>query len=146
MESVRVSVALALIEQNGRWLVSLRSGGRVFAGAWEFPGGRIEPGEHPWRAAEREALEETGLGVEAFDDLGELDADTPTGKVMLHLVVCRPAAGRAEPRAEAVQAVRWVPLDELDGLRMPPANAEVVRRLRSHVARRGSEGGPRGRE
>ncbi len=146
MESVRVSVALALIEQDGRWLVGLRSAGRVFAGAWEFPGGRIQPGEHPWRAAERETLEETGLEVQACGGLGELDAETPAGKVTLHLVLCRPAAGRAEPRAEAVQAVRWVPLDELDRLTMPPANAEVVRRLRSHVARRGSEGGPRGQE
>ncbi len=146
MESVRVSVALALIEQDGRWLVGLRSSGRLFAGLWEFPGGRVEPGETPQQAARREVLEETGLLVEVCGELGEVAGETPDGQLTLHLVLCRPVAGRAEPHAEAVKAVRWVWPEELDGLEMPPANAEVVRRIRSYVARRGRDGGPRGRE
>ena len=64
MSMVDIEVALALLERRGRWLVTRRAEGRIFAGQWEFPGGKIEPGESPEQAAVRELREETGLVAE----------------------------------------------------------------------------------
>ena len=130
---VRVSVALALVQKNGRWLVGRRAGGRVFAGYWEFPGGKILAGETPGQAAVREALEETGLAVEPVADLGQLETAHQERTVRLHLILCRVAfgktAGDLHPRDPAVTELRWVDPDELRTLLMPPANAGILRVL-----------------
>ncbi|MBI4580412.1 MAG: NUDIX domain-containing protein [Planctomycetes bacterium] len=128
---VRVEVALALIEKDGRWLVSRRSAGRVFAGLWEFPGGKVHPGESAAGAAVREAAEETGLAVEATADLGSVETAHGGRIVVLRLVRCRPACGvdDARPADPAITEVRWVSLAELAALPMPPANGEIIRRL-----------------
>lgn len=126
---VRVDVALALIEQAGEWLVSRRSSGRVFAGLWEFPGGRVEPGESSAQAAVREAAEETGLEVAATDDLGEIETHHNETRIVLHLVRCRPVAGEARPCDSALEEVRWVSPIELRTLPMPPVNGQIISRL-----------------
>jgi mutator protein MutT len=123
------TVALALVERQGRWLVSRRGEGRPFAGLWEFPGGRVAPGESPTEAAVRETWEETGLTVQAVGTLGRVTSRSGDGRVVLHLVLCRPIAGEAAPVSPAVTQVRWAAMDELRGLAMPPANAEIVERL-----------------
>jgi mutator protein MutT len=130
---VRVSVALALVRENGRWLVGRRAAGRVFAGLWEFPGGKVHLDENPSQAAVREALEETGLAVEPIADLGRLETAHAGQTVVLHLIHCRLVAGRESgplrPRDPAVTELRWVGPDELRTLPMPPANAEILRLL-----------------
>ncbi len=130
---VRVSVALALVDELGLWLVARRSAGRAFEGLWEFPGGKIRPGETPGQAAVREALEETGLAVDPVADLGVVGTATTTSGADLHLIRCRlvrpGSGGLARPCDPAVAEVRWVGPDELRTLPMPPANAEVLRRL-----------------
>jgi len=126
---VRVSVALALVRSGDRWLVSRRSEGRVFAGLWEFPGGKVQPGEEPSATAVRETREETGLQVEAVRELGAVDTAHDGKKFDLYLVECRPLAGEAVPASPAVTEVRWVTLEELQALPMPPANARIIERL-----------------
>jgi len=126
-----VSVALALVQKDGRWLVSKRGEGRVFAGLWEFPGGKMKPGETPCQAAVRETREETGLLVEPVADLGTLETGHAGQKILLHLVECRlsPGAPRrsdAGPRAAAVVEMAWVSPDRLRTLPMPPANARII--------------------
>jgi mutator protein MutT len=132
-DSVRMTeIALALVqrEDDGHWLVSRRSPGRVYAGLWEFPGGKIKPGETPEQAAVRETAEETGLFVVPVGSLGSLtDVQNANTNVRLHLVMCRIEAGTAEPGDSAVTEVRWASRAEIRQLEMPPANAEILRRL-----------------
>jgi mutator protein MutT len=124
-----VEIALALVEHQGRWLVSRRAPGRVYAGLWEFPGGKIEPGESPAEAAVRETREEAGLTVEPTGSLAEVAASHNQQTVRLILVRCRVAAGEPAVVSPAITAVRWVTRDELASLPMPPANAAIIDRL-----------------
>jgi mutator protein MutT len=125
-----VDVALALVHDERGWLVSRRSDGRVFAGLWEFPGGKIEIGETPHLAAVREVWEETGLVVEPVELLWVLETTHSEGSVRLHLVRCRVTGGEAAARDAAVAEVRWVSMAELEVLPMPPANAQIIARLK----------------
>jgi mutator protein MutT len=132
-------VALALIGGERGWLVSRRSAGRIFAGLWEFPGGKVEAGETAETAAVREAFEETGLRVEAVGGLGVLHTEHSGGRVALHLVHCRVVDGEAAVCDAAVAEVRWVNMTELEALAMPPVNAEIIawlKRLSAEGARR----------
>jgi mutator protein MutT len=129
-----VHIALALISSGQSWLVGRRAGGRIFAGLWEFPGGKMEPGETPQEAAVRETQEETGLAVEPLELLGELRTAHAGREFVLHLVHCQAIAGQPAPRDPAVEQVRWVNTAELETLPMPPVNAQiiaVIRRLMS---------------
>jgi len=128
MEASKV-VAIALVESNGRWLVARRSEGRVFAGLWEFPGGKVEEGESAAEAAVREVREETGLEVRPIALLGRVHTSHGGQAVVLHLVPCQPVAGEPTVCSEAVSELRWVSLEELRGLPMPPANNEIIRHL-----------------
>lgn len=124
-------VALGLVEDGGRWLISLRAPGRVFAGLWEFPGGKIGPGESPEQAAVREVGEETGLTVEPIHRLGEIRTRQGERELVLHLVRCRRVSGEPKARDAAVAEVRWASPLELARLPMPPANEAIIRRLHS---------------
>ena len=126
-----IDVALGLVHENGRWLVSLRGPGRVYAGLWEFPGGKMLGGESALEAAAREVHEETGLVVEPMSELGTLVSPQPELSVMLHLVLCRRLNGLAAPCDGSVLEVRWVTREELATLPMPPANAEIITQIRS---------------
>ena len=65
----RIDVALAIPVREGRALVRRRPAGSHLAGCWEFPGGRVEPGEEPLAAARRELAEETGLRADSWEPL-----------------------------------------------------------------------------
>ncbi|GMV98745.1 MAG: hypothetical protein AMXMBFR83_30930 [Phycisphaerae bacterium] len=124
-------VSLALIRGSKGWLVSRRAGGRIFAGLWEFPGGKMEPGETPEQAAVRETAEETGLRIEPVEVMGQLWSSAAGGNVTLHLVRCRTVdVEQAVPRDPAVTQVRWVSFEELAELPMPPINAAIIEQLR----------------
>lgn len=125
-----IHVALALVQDDRGWLVSRRAAGRIFAGLWEFPGGKMEVGESAEQAAVREAAEETGIAVEVLGVLGELWTVNAGRQATLHLVHCRYVSGDPAPCDPAVLEVRWVSLSELAELPMPPVNAEILERLR----------------
>jgi len=124
-----IQVALALVEKDGRLLVSRRSAGRVFAGYWEFPGGRIEQGETPEEAAIREVREETGLEVEITGNRGQVITEHQGKRIVLHMLQCRFVRGTPMVGDASITDVRWVTLKELTRLPMPPANAEIIRSL-----------------
>lgn len=131
-----IQVAIALVERDGAWLVSQRAAGRVFAGLWEFPGGKIEPGESPAGAAVRETREETCLEIEAVGELGSIVTDYPDHRVILHLVLCRCVNGEPSPGDDSVTEVCWVSWTQLQQLEMPAANAEIIARLSALIERR----------
>lgn len=118
--------AAALVDVDGRVLVAQRPEGKHLAGLWEFPGGKIEPGESPEAALVRELAEELGIDTAAaclapagFASHAYLDFHL----VML-LFVCR--KWRGTPCGRAGQAIAWHRPPALFGLAMPPADRPLL--------------------
>ena len=119
-------VAVALVDPDGRVLVSRRPEGKSLAGLWEFPGGKVEAGEAPETALIRELAEELGIAV-AADCLAPLTFAShayPDMHLLMPLFVCRRWQGFAQP-CEG-QALRWMRARELRNLEMPPADAPLI--------------------
>lgn len=113
--------------------MSRRAPGRVFAGLWEFPGGKVENGESAFEAAVRETREEAGLTIEAMEEWMTVDSrPSPEKRVILHVIHCRYIAGEAHPCDAAIEAVDWATLSDLRHLPMPPANAMIVAAIEKH--------------
>ena len=119
-------VAGALIDGEGRVLVQQRPPGKPMAGLWEFPGGKVEPGEIPEAALERELEEELGISLDASKLVPLTFASEPLGgrHLMLLLYTLREWAGEAEPRHAT--ALRWARPAELRALAMPPADLPFI--------------------
>jgi len=119
-------VAAALIDGEGRVLVQQRPPGKPMAGLWEFPGGKVEPGEVPEAALVRELEEELGIAL-ARDDLVPLTfASESLGErhLILLLYVLREWTGVPEPHHAT--SLRWARPHELRALAMPPADLPFI--------------------
>jgi len=121
-----IRVVAAIIEQDGRFLLTRRPSGTHLEGLWEFPGGKIDEGETDQQALVRELREE--LDVEAI--VGKLEFQTthayPERTVSLFFYRC---TLQGQPRPVLGQQIRWVTREELAALGLPPADEELVRRL-----------------
>lgn len=117
-------VALAFLERAGRVLVTRRHPDAHQGGRWEFPGGKVAPGESLAAAVRREVREELGVDVQVGDELAVTRYAYPDRRVELHLFRCRLADPAAEPCAAG--EIRWIPPAELTGLDFPPANAALL--------------------
>ncbi len=122
-------VALAIVEEAGRWLVNRRVSADALDGLWEFPGGEIRQGETVQDAALRECLEEVAITVEPIGSLPVVSHRYDHGNVQLHPVLCRVVAGEAASCDPRIGGVRWVSLAELQSLAMPSANRAIVAEL-----------------
>jgi 8-oxo-dGTP diphosphatase len=100
----------------------------TMANLWEFPGGKIEPGETIEECIEREILEELGIKIEVGKHLITIDHTYPHLRVTLTVHYCLHLAGI--PQAIECAEVRWVGLDELDNFDFPEANVEIIDALR----------------
>ncbi|NKI35884.1 Nudix family hydrolase [Wenzhouxiangella sp. XN79A] len=124
----RIDVAAAVIrDAEGRVLVTQRLPGRHLAGQWEFPGGKIEPGEAPNRALARELAEELGIEAGPMRPLVSVTHEYPATTVRLRLFELHSYAGTPEGREG--QALQWVDVDRLRELDMPAADRPLVRLL-----------------
>ncbi len=120
-------VAAAVIERGGEFLLAQRPEGKPYSGYWEFPGGKIEPGEDPRAALARELREELGIAVrEATPWITRVYAYTHA-TVRLHFF--RVIAWDGEPQPLEDQAIRWQRVDATDVSPMLPANAPVLASL-----------------
>ncbi|WP_222874428.1 8-oxo-dGTP diphosphatase MutT [Hankyongella ginsenosidimutans] len=124
-------VAAALIDADSRVLVAQRPAGKSLAGLWEFPGGKIEPGEAPEAALVRELQEELGIdtSIACFAPLTFASHAYPDFHLVMLLYACRKWSGQI--RSAEGQAVRWVRLPELYRLPMPPADVPLVGMLQA---------------
>lgn len=123
-------VAVALIDVDGRVLIAKRPQGKSLAGLWEFPGGKVEPGERPEAALIRELREELGIEVSesclapfvfashAYDSF----------HLLMPLYLCRRWDGVVAAREH--DALAWVKPDKLSAYPMPPADEPLVAWLR----------------
>ncbi|HYE28686.1 MAG TPA: (deoxy)nucleoside triphosphate pyrophosphohydrolase [Allosphingosinicella sp.] len=122
-------VAAALADGEGRVLLQQRAPGRAMAGLWEFPGGKVEPGERPEAALIRELAEELGIVVDlaALTPAAFASADSPdgTGRQML-LLLYLSREWRGEPRPLDAAELAWVRPADMRALPMPPADAPLI--------------------
>jgi len=118
-----IVVAAAIIEQGGRWLMARRLKGTHLEGLWEFPGGKVDPGETLEACLVRELAEELGVAGCVAGLRWSTRHDYPDKRVELHFYDC---AIDGEPRPLLGQELRWVSVSELAALPLPEADAGLV--------------------
>ena len=116
-------VAAAVIEREGRILVSRRLKGTHLEGLWEFPGGKCEAGETIAGCLVREIREELGVEATVGPEVLSTEHDYPEKRVRLHFHWC---AIDAEPRSMIGQELQWIARDDLGTLQFPSADKELV--------------------
>lgn len=120
-------VAAALIDADGRVLLAQRPEGKHLAGYWEFPGGKVEPGETPVQALQREIFEEVGVRVAAAESLIRIPWRYAAKRILLD--VYRVQAFEGIPHSCEGQSLKWVPAGALDPGEMPEADHPVIHAL-----------------
>ncbi|MEV7331664.1 (deoxy)nucleoside triphosphate pyrophosphohydrolase [Micromonospora sp. NPDC093244] len=130
---LKVIVGAAII-RDGRVLACARSAPPEVAGMWEFPGGKVEPGEGETEALIRECAEELAVRVEIGDRVGR-NVRMAHGRSVLKVYAAR-LVGADEPQALEHEALRWLTADELGSVTWLPADAPIVAALRPHLKKR----------
>jgi mutator protein MutT len=122
----RIVVVAAVIEREGRFLVARRLNGTHLAGYWEFPGGKVHPGETHEAALQREMAEELDTGISNARKIFHTAHAYPEKIVELHFYR---AELTGEPQPVLGQELRWITRDDFGALQFPPADAELIEGL-----------------
>jgi len=125
---VRIVVGAAIV-RDGRVLAARRSAPAATVGGWEFPGGKVEPGESPSAALIRECLEELGVTVRVGELLGSADI---AADLVLRVYAAVLEAGEPQP-LEDHDELRWLTAAELDDVAWLPADRPVLPALRERL-------------
>lgn len=126
LTAILTVVSVALVDDDGRVLLAQRPPGKLDAGLWEFPGGKVEADEAPEAALIREMSEELGVSAEAACLAPATFASIPSRDrhLLLLLYVCRKWQGT--PQAIEASAFRWVRPVSMHQLPMPPADRAMI--------------------
>lgn len=130
---VLLVAACALIDKDGRILMSRRPEGKDFAGKWEFPGGKMEEGEKPEQTVVRELREE--LGIEPCERCLQpfffVSHDYDDFSLFMPLFLCRQWDGFVQPKEK--QLIKWVYPNEIEKLDLVPADIPLAREIRDRL-------------
>jgi len=132
----QTDVVIAIVVRRGNILICQRRQNAALGGYWEFPGGKIEPGESREQCLERELAEELAIRVRPLKALDSIEFDYSEASIRLHPYICEHVDG--EPQPIASQRITWVSPRELQNYKFPPANdrliADLARQYPSHTA------------
>ena len=126
MPRLLLVVACALLDTDNRILIAQRPEGKSLAGLWEFPGGKVDPGESPEEALIRELREELGVETKTacLAPLTFASHAYPDFHLLMPLYVCRRWSGM--PQSREGQALKWVRAKALRDYPMPPADEPLI--------------------
>jgi len=123
-----IRVVAAVIERDGRYLITQRNANAVLPLLWEFPGGRVEPGEDESKALAREVRGRIGVDVEVGPKVGEHTHEYASYEVHLTMFSCKLPDG-ANPYPAMVNDLRWVTSREFLDYDFPPADEKTMNKL-----------------
>ena len=122
----KIEVVAAILQRDGAYFATQRGYGE-FEGMWEFPGGKIEPGETSEDALKREIQEELGVDITIDNFLCTTDYDYPSFHLTMHCYLCRVESGEIELREH--KSASRLKLEELGCVEWFPADKDVISRL-----------------
>ena len=122
----KIEVVAAILHRDGAYFATQRGYGE-FEGMWEFPGGKIEPGESREVALKREIQEELGVDIAIENLLCTTEYDYPSFHLTMHCYLCSVASGDIELREH--KSARWLTAETLDSVEWLPADKDVISRL-----------------
>ena len=127
----RIEVVAALIRDGDKIFATQRGYGE-YKDFWEFPGGKIEPGETPEAALKREIKEELATEIDVHEYVGTVDYDYPDFHITLLLYLCSMVSGSLELLEH--ESAKWLLASELDTVSWLPADLEIIPKLKSLLA------------
>ena len=122
-----IRVVAAVIDHDGRYLITQRNSNAVLPGLWEFPGGKLEPGESFEQALQRELMEELGVRVTVGYSIFEITHEYPTKTIHLRFFLCSIEHG--EPQPLGCAGLVWVERAGLTSYTFPQADEALIRIL-----------------
>ena len=122
----QIEVVAAIIYKDEAYFATQRGYGE-FEGMWEFPGGKIEPGESSEDALKREIQEELGIDISIDEFLCTTNYDYPSFHLTMHCYLCSIASGEIELREH--KSARWLRSEELGSVEWLPADKDIISRL-----------------
>jgi len=130
MKTIHV-VAAIIRDKNGRIFATQRGYG-PYKDGWEFPGGKIEPGETPKEALKREIREELDAEIEVGESAGRIEYDYPEFHLSMDCFFCVLLSGNLILKEH--EAAKWLAPDELDSVAWLPADLSLIMQLKSYTA------------
>ena len=121
-----IEVVAAIIHKDGAYFATQRGYGE-FEGMWEFPGGKIEPGESRESALKREIQEELGIDITIDKFISTTDYDYPSFHLTMHCYLCSVESGEIELREH--KSARWLTVESLDSVEWLPTDMEIIGKL-----------------
>lgn len=130
-KSIRIEMATGVLIHKGKVFIQRRPANGVWANLWEFPGGRLEPGETPEAALVREFSEETELAVRCLDKIRVIKHNYTRYRVFLHCYLCALENNHSIPRLHAAQEYHWVETETLEDFAFPAPHRRLIEIMRA---------------
>lgn len=124
-------VAVGILRKNGKILACQRKKGSRYELKWEFPGGKLEPGETPLQCIQRELREELSITIDKVEKMEFQSAFYDDGG-MFEVAYCHISDFIGNPQNNVFETIRWVDLDELRLLDILEGNRSFVKKLTAH--------------
>ncbi|KAK8838161.1 hypothetical protein M9Y10_035577 [Tritrichomonas musculus] len=125
-----IKVAAAIIQHNGKILATQRGYGE-FKDGWEFPGGKLEPGENSVEALKREIKEELDTDIEVGDLLDTIEYDYPKFHLSMDCYLCTLKSNNIVLKEH--EASKWLSIDDIDSINWLPADKCLIHKIKSKV-------------